>query len=233
MIPVALVILLTAFLTVTQLRNELRIRQALGIPSPQLQEFGYRLQRSEASRRTLEQEVAVLRERVAVMRWRSVEGQEDVLALNAEVERLRAQAGLTSVEGPGVVVEMRDSPRALLPGEDPNNVLVHYTDLQAVVNELWAAGAEAVAINGERFTVGSSIQCVGATILVNRRRVTPPLRIEAIGQPETLDSYLRRSDGQIAYLRAFDFPVSMSRSARLLVPPYRGPIPVASVRIGQ
>ena len=167
--PVAVVLLLTAFLTVTQLRTERSIRRMLGMPSTQLQEFGYRLTRSESARRALEQEVEMLRERVASMRRLSVEGQAGLVALNTKVEWLSVLSGLTALQGPGVVIEIRDSTRPLGRGEDPNNVLVHYTDLQSVVNELWAAGAEAVAVNGERFTVASSIRCVGTTVLVNGR----------------------------------------------------------------
>ncbi len=221
---VTAILLLTGFLAATQLRTESRIRQILGIASTQLDEFGYRLQRAEAARRSLEQEVETLRERVTAMRRRSVEGRAGVRALNAEVDRLRAVAGFTALQGPGVVIEIRDSARPLQAGEDPNDVLVHYSDLQAVVNELWAAGAEAVAVNGQRFAAGSSIQCVGTTLLVNRRRITSPFRIEGIGDPAVLDAYLHRPDGEVAYLAAFGFPVSVTRSASLLVPPYSGPL---------
>lgn len=224
---VALVLLLTAFLVVTQLRTERRIQQTLGVPSTQLRELGYRLWRLEAARRALEQEVESLRTGVASARRASVEAQTGLLALNAELEVLAMQVGVTALQGPGVMVEIRDSARPLVAGEDPNDALIHYTDLQALTNELWAAGAEALAINGERFTVGSSIQCVGTTVLVNRRRIAPPFRIAAIGDPVALEAYLDRSSGQVAYLRAFGFPATVRRDDSVQVPPYRGPVPAA------
>lgn len=220
---VALVLSLTALLLVVQLRTERTIRRTLGIPSPQLEEFGYRLRRAEGQRQAMEQEVAVLRERVAEMRRIAIGGQDDLRRQDEELDRLRALGGFTALAGPGVLVEIRDADRALLLGEDPNDVLVHYTDLQAIVNELWAAGAEAVAINGERFTVNSAIQCVGTTVLVNRRRITPPFRIEAIGDAEVLPTYLGRPAGTVQYLRAFGFPASIAPARDLVVPAYRGP----------
>lgn len=223
----AVVLLLTAFLAVTQLRTEWRIQQTLRIPSTELEELGYRLQRSEAARRALEREVESLRAGVASARRASVEAQTGLLALNAELEVLAMQVGVTALQGPGVLVEIRDSARPLAAGGDPNDALVHYTDLQALTNELWAAGVEALAINGERFTVGSSIQCVGTTVLVNRRRVAPPFRIAAIGDPVALEAYLDRPSGQVAYLRAFGFPATIRRDDSVLVPPYRGPVPAA------
>jgi len=225
MAPVAVVLLLTAFLLVMQLRTERSIRRFLGIPSSRLEEFAYRLVRSEAERRALEEEVESLRGRVTAMGRLSAEGRAGLESVSAELEHLSALSGLTALQGPGVVIAIRDSTRQLAPGEDPNDVLVHYTDLQSVVNELWAAGAEAVTINGERFTVGSSIQCIGTTVLINGRRIAPPFRVEAIGDSDGLTGYLGRPQGTVAYLRAFGFPVITTRARQVRAPAYRGPLP--------
>jgi uncharacterized protein YlxW (UPF0749 family) len=59
-------------------------------------------------------------------------------------------------------------------------------DLQTVVNEIWAAGAEAVAVNGQRLTALSAIRSAGDAVLVDFRPLTPPYRIEAVGDPHKL-----------------------------------------------
>ncbi|MDQ7843939.1 MAG: DUF881 domain-containing protein [Armatimonadota bacterium] len=223
-----IVLLLAALLLTLQFRTERAIREALGIPSPQLEAFGYRLRRAETQRRAMEEEVAALREQVAEMRRIAAGAEGELRRLSGELDYLRALAGLTALAGPGLVIVLRDSDRVPLPGEDPNNVLIHYTDLQAIVNDLWAAGAEAIAINGERLFVGSSIQCVGATILVNHRRLAPPFRVEAIGNPEALRTYLLRPAGTVQDLRALDFPATIAAVRHLVVPPYRGPLPITS-----
>ena len=225
---VAVVLLLTGMLLAVQLRTERTIQRTLGVPSPRLQELAFRLRRAEVQRQNLERDVASLRDRIAVIGSAAAEREDGLRALAGDVDRLRVMGGFTAVEGPGIVVELRDSSRRLRSGEDPNDVLLHYTDLQAVVNELWVAGAEAVAINGERFTTVSAIQCVGTTVLVNRRRLSPPFRIDAVGEPAALRASLTRPSGAVAYLRAFGFPASVTRAGRLRLPPYRGPLSGAS-----
>ncbi len=229
-IAVAAVLLLSGLLLTVQMRTERVIQRTLGMPSPQLQELGFRLRRAEVQRQVMEREVTALRDRIAVVRQTTVEREDSQRALVNDVDRLRALGGFTAVEGPGVAVELRDSARVLRPGEDPNDVLLHYADLQAVVNELWAAGAEAVAINGERLTTVSAIQCVGTTVLVNRRRLSPPFRIDAVGDPAALRAYLTRASGIVGYLSAFGFPASVTRAGSLRLPPYRGPLSATSAQ---
>jgi uncharacterized protein YlxW (UPF0749 family) len=94
---------------------------------------------------------------------------------------------------------MSDNPRPLRAGENPNDVLLHYTDLARIVGDLWAAGTEALTINDERFTATSGIECVGTTVLVNRRRIVPPFRIAAIGDPEVLVRSMARPGGAWIY----------------------------------
>ncbi len=61
-------------------------------------------------------------------------------------------------------------------------------DIQAVVNALWATGAEAIAVNGQRLTVQTAIRSAGAAILVDFRPLSPPYVIEAIGNAQTVET---------------------------------------------
>ncbi len=121
----------------------------------------------------------------------AAEGSEAALAgLNEQVRAAELAAGLTPVVGPGVVAEIADSKRPVPPGEDPARYLVLVDDLRDLVAALWAAGAEAIAINGERLTARTSVSGAGASILINVTPYSPPYRIEAIGPPGLLDRYL-------------------------------------------
>ncbi len=176
---------------------------------------------AEAERQDLEQQVAALREKVAALARDAAKDEISLRRGAAELDRLKMMAGLTPVTGPGIVLDVRDSVRRPAPGEDPNDGLVHYTDLQALINDLFAAGAEAVAVNGERFTVASSVQCVGTTVLVNAKRLAPPFRLQAVGDEAALEAFVTRPEGAARTLQAFGFPVAVSR-ARLVLPAYRG-----------
>jgi uncharacterized protein YlxW (UPF0749 family) len=221
---VGLTVVLAAggFLAATQIRSELEIREHLRIPSTRLNELAIRLQKQERRRAALEAAVGELRHQVAVLEREAAERQSGVARMNREVSELRALAGFIPLEGPGVVVEMRDSPRPIEPGDDPNKTILHYTDIHAVINDLWAAGAEAIAVNGERIITRTGFTCVGTTILCNTKRIAPPYIIVAIGDPARLLAHLERAAGPTEILRAFGFPLRLQGMERVTVPAYRG-----------
>lgn len=142
---------------------------------------------------------------------------------NTEVEELRSQVsdlievqrtvsgpseamqmanGRVPVVGPGVVVKLWDAPmRESLPeGVRPDDLIIHQQDLEAVINGLWAGGAEAMAVQGHRVTARSSIRCVGNVLLIDGSVYSPPYEISAIGEPRALMSSLMSSPEILTYL---------------------------------
>jgi uncharacterized protein YlxW (UPF0749 family) len=108
--------------------------------------------------------------------------------LYAELEEARTGAGLIGLQGTGVVFRVEDSSR---PGA-PADGLVSARDLRTLVQELWLAGAEAIAINGERVTVSTAVLDIGGSVLVNSAYLAPPYTVAAIG-PSDLYSRLQAS----------------------------------------
>lgn len=109
---------------------------------------------------------------------------------SAESQGLGVAAGAVGVKGPGFVVTLDDAASAGKGPADSDprtgsaaNETVQAVDLQAVVNGLWEAGAEAIAINGQRLSSTASIRFAGEAILVDFRPLTRPYVIEAIGDP--------------------------------------------------
>lgn len=92
------------------------------------------------------------------------------------MDLLRYQAGLCAVEGPGIMVTLNDSKQKVKLGDNQNLYIVHDEDLLRVINELRAAGAEAIAINDQRLVSRSEIRCVGPTVTVNGKMFGPPFR---------------------------------------------------------
>ncbi|MEI2775573.1 MAG: DUF881 domain-containing protein [Tetrasphaera sp.] len=118
----------------------------------------------------------------------------------ARVEQLRLAAGTVAVTGPGLVVTLDDDPRARDTPADGEGIVLS-RDLAIVVNALWAAGAEAIAIDDQRLSARSAIRFAGDAILVNFRPLVPPYAIEAIGDPESLPAAFAQGDGA-AYLKS-------------------------------
>ena len=100
-----------------------------------------------------------------------------------------ADAGLTALRGPALTVRLNDAPRradGTRPNARPDDLVVHQQDVQAVVNALWAGGAEAMTIMGARVISTSAVRCVGNTLLLEGRVYSPPFVITAIGDPDRL-----------------------------------------------
>ncbi len=138
--------------------------------------------------------------------------QDETRALSAEIEGLSAEAlsegdaemlealmtaaavaGTVAVTGPGLALTLSDSPRAAEGGQDAADERVQDIDLQIVTNGLWASGAEAIAINGQRLTALSAIRSAGEAILVDLTPLIGPYRVEAIGDPDDLQTAFART----------------------------------------
>lgn len=210
------------FIFTVQSRTEQSIETGLQVSSGRLEEVAYRYRAEEQRQAAMRAEIADLRRQITDDEQRAAADQRVAASLTEELGTLRAAAGLTGVRGPGVAVTITDSRRPLRPGEDPNLVLIHYSDVRAVVNMLWAAGAEAVAVNDERIMTTTGLSCVGTTILCNTRRMAPPYRIVAVGNADAMMAAAQARGGILDQLRAFEFPVTVTAGTDLLVPAYSG-----------
>lgn len=124
----------------------------------------------------------------------------DLAKLRARVKSLEEPTGLTDVEGRGVRVTLTDTPNPeAFPDADPNFLIVHQQDIQAFVNALWAGGAEAVTLQGQRLISTTGIKCVGSTVVLDGVPYSPPYVIEAIGDPDRMNASLLTSPGAVTY----------------------------------
>jgi uncharacterized protein YlxW (UPF0749 family) len=157
-------------------------------------------------------------------------GSKRLRRLVAEVNRLRAGSGLAPLRGPGVVVTLEDSERAPATRAEQADLVIQDVDLQLVVNELWRAGAEAVAVNGRRVVSTTAIREAGGAILVNYGAVASPYRVVALGRAESLARRLTGS--QVArrfqvWTQVYGLGFDVSTVSSLRVPALSG-IPVLS-----
>lgn len=146
-------------------------------------------------------------------------GQSHLELLGKELEQMKILAGLTRVEGPGVIVQLQDSPKRL-PLEDNNPLIIHDKDLVDVCNELKAAGAEAIAINGQRLVAMSEIRCSGPVIQVNGMQIgsSQGYTIQAIGDAEALEAGLKLPGGIVDTLRLVGIVVQIRKEKRIEIP---------------
>lgn len=144
----------------------------------------------------LEQRVDDLRDEVARLRDQQLAG-----AQARQLRDLEAVTGLARVQGDGVVVHVADGPEQQDPvtGAHVAEARILDYDLQRIANALWAAGAEAVAINDRRLTATSTIRHASGAILVNRRPVAGPYEVAAVGRDDLADRFA--ASGTAGYLQ--------------------------------
>jgi uncharacterized protein YlxW (UPF0749 family) len=190
-------------------------------------------ERADVQRR--EREAAELRNEVEALSQRVAQGDGRVAEAGA-ADGLEMAAGLVPVEGPAVTVALDDAPRregrpAL--SDDPDDLVVHQQDVQAVVNALWSAGAEAMTLMGQRIVSTSAVRCVGNTVILHGRVYGPPFVVTAVGDPDRLREALDRDPGVLVFRTYVDqfglgYSVRTQRSVRL--PAYDGPLELPHVR---
>ena len=140
--------------------------------------------------------------RVEVEQLQSESSSGLAAAVRGKADSLAPWVGLAPVSGEGVQVTLDDAGYSLdtLPeGYSVDDVVVHQQDLQAVVNAMWAGGAEAVMVMDQRIVSTSSVQCVGNTLYLQGRVYSPPFTVTAIGDPAQLHAALTADPVLVTY----------------------------------
>ncbi|MFG2942459.1 DUF881 domain-containing protein [Streptomyces sp. NPDC048282] len=190
------------------------------------QELIDRIDRETASADKLETSVDKLRDDVsarqrAALKESGGSGRADLVGI---------LSGATAVHGPGVKLVVNDAKEASSGGDGSNpretsgfsdTGRVRDHDMQRVVNGLWASGAEAISINGQRLTALSAIRAAGDAILVDNRPLVPPYTVLAVGDGERLGSRFQDSPDGL-YLHAleqnFDIRATISTESDVRLP---------------
>jgi len=187
-----------------------------------------------------ERQASALRQSVAAQ-TDALGGQDVPIAhQRLRADGYRTQAAFTALRGPGLTVRLDDAPRrpgAHRPGEPSNDdLVVHQADVQAVVNALWAGGAEAMTIMKVRVISTTAVRCVGNTLLLDGRVYSPPFEITAIGDPDALQRALRVDEGVQRFRQAvadygLGYRETVERDVRL--PAYESTGTVRTARVPQ
>ncbi len=150
------------------------------------------------------------------------EGQNEASEeLEKELAKIKRYAGLTPVSGPGVELSVQSISRyAELGNADGNNITDEH--LLKIINDLYSAGAEAIAINDRRLTVLSEIRLAGSHINVNGVPLSTPYRITAIGNATALKGRLEIKEGIVEYLSEFGVSVKVQVKENIVIPAFAG-----------
>lgn len=149
----------------------------------------------------------------------SISSDENSVEKQEELKKINTYLGLTDVEGPGVIITLRDNTNSMLGIADD---LVHDNDLREIVNILKNNRAEAISINGQRIVPSTAITCAGTVIQVNNEIVGSPFVIKAIGNQNMIDN-LTMSGGYIYWLvNRYGIDVKVEKSDKIKIEKYTG-----------
>jgi uncharacterized protein YlxW (UPF0749 family) len=165
---------------------------------------------------------------------------QPVKAAQEQADSMRQAAGFTALQGTGLTVTLNDSPRRASEtdpnGPDNDDLVVHQGDVQAVVNAMWAGGAEAMSIMDIRVISTSAVRCVGNTLLLHGQVFSPPFKITAIGEPTAMHRALESAEGVQQFRDAVaDFGLGYTETVErnVTVRAYDGSSDLRSAKVAQ
>jgi len=218
-ISIALVSLVLGIMLSTQFKI---VKKGGVVTAQRAEELATQLKQLQSEKEALLKQISELEAKINAYEDSASKNSVITQTLKSEVEKYKELAGLTDLQGPGVIVTVNDSKQPVPPGQDPNLFLVHDEDLLRIVNELRAAGAEAISLNDQRLIATSEIRCVGPTVVVNSVRFAAPYVIKAIGDPDTLEAALKLKGGVVDSLATWGIEVNIKKSDKIVIKKYDG-----------
>jgi uncharacterized protein YlxW (UPF0749 family) len=217
---VAAVALATGFLVAGQVKVQLLT------PTNQVaryQALVRSVQQLEAGNADSRAKIASLRSQIDALEAAAAQRSAATQALQNQVADLRAHAGLTTLHGPGVEVDLADG----IPGTASNGdagYQVNFKDVQDLVNLLFAKGAEGIAANGRRITPLSAFSGSGGEVVIDQGpAITSPLKIVAVGDRNRMEAALN-DPGGLPDIRArevqFQLQINFRGAPDLALPAY-------------
>ncbi|WP_370091972.1 DUF881 domain-containing protein [Streptacidiphilus sp. MAP12-20] len=187
------------------------------------------IQQRSQQNATADANVAALRAQIDQLARQHSNNPADAARLTA----LEQAAGLDPLAGAGVTVTLNDAPpnaTARIPGvpqPQPDDLVIHQQDLQAVVNALWRGGARGIQVQDQRLISTSAVRCVGNQLILQGRVYSPPYVVKAVGTPTSLitslngDSYIQN---YLQYVAAYGLGWKLDQSKAMTLPGYSGTV---------
>ncbi|MGA5128499.1 DUF881 domain-containing protein [Streptomyces olivoreticuli] len=160
-------------------------------------------------------------------------GNGNSAAENEKLTGLEASAGTSKIDGTGLTVTLTDAPPNAtpripgVPDPQPNDLVIHQQDLQAVVNALWQGGAKGIQVMDQRLISTSAVRCVGNTLILQGRVYSPPYKVTAVGDRGTLRKALDSSpsiQNYLQYVAAYGLGWKVDQHDAVTLPGYSGTV---------
>ena len=191
------------------------------LPSMRSKELILELETVNQKKTALENEVILLEEELTKIK--DSVSQENALidSLSRQLELYKKFAGMTKVMGQGIEITIDNSKDEFSTNNNNDNNIVHeYNLILNLINELNAAGAEAISIGGQRLVNTTEIRTAGDTLMVNKTPLYAPIEIKAIGNSKTLNASISQRFGIVSIIRDKGFFIEINQSEKVIIEKY-------------
>lgn len=217
-ISVAVVCIALGIMLALQLRT---VKDVGGIVSPQrAQELAIQINKLNQEKNKLIEERNSYLDRIKEYEDEAASGDVYLQRLREDLLKMRMVAGLEDVQGPGIIVTVSDPPVSEDVIDTFSLVMYYYEYLLMLVNELNAAGAEAISINEQRVIANTEIRIAGYHLNINGVKFAPPMVFKAIGDADTLEAALKLKNGLVETMTRDGILVNIKKTDNLIVPKY-------------
>lgn len=223
-IGVGLIAMFIGIVLAMQISNASSSEQGGLVPILKLKDYEVALKQARAEKEDALDELADVEARLNAIEKETAAEDEIVKGLVSDTERYKMIAGVTDVQGPGIVMTINDPEVADEYQEDISVITYNYELLLSVVNKLKEAGAEAISINENRIVQTTEISLAGSHININGASTAPPYEIKAVGNPDTMHNALTIRGGTVDILKKYDLKVSIVKKQTVKIPRYSGVI---------
>ncbi len=222
-VSMAVMVFIISFAVTWQIKGVKKANAVTGQMSNRVETLQANLKTEMDKSEGLMQQIVQLQTDLAKYREQAAQSGDATQILKDELIRAEAIAGLTDLEGSGIIVTLKDGMKSdtVLTYDDGYGI-VHDSYILSTINELRAAGVEALSINDERILATSEIRCVGPTVSVNSTYIAAPFEIKAIGDPDTLENALRMPGGAVDKAMFYGVDVTIKKSNKMYIKKHTG-----------
>lgn len=224
-IGVGLIAMLVGLVLAMQLSNAASSEQGGLVPILKLKDYEVALKQTRAEKEEALDELQRVESRLNAIEKEMADEDEIIKGLVEDTEKYKMIAGVSDMQGPGIIVMIRDPEITDEYQDDISVITYNYELLLSLVNKLKEAGAEAISINENRIVQTTEISLAGSHININGTATAPPYNIKALGNPDTLHNTITIRGGTVEVMqKKYDLKVAVTKKDDIKVPRYSGVI---------
>lgn len=197
------------------------------LPNQKSKELAIELRKYQEDKDKLINELHNLEKNIKEFQDDATEDNTYLDGLSKELERYQIFAGLEDVKGPGLIITIEDEINENIFNEndiiieETSSIIDYYDYILTIISNLNIAKAEAISINGLRYTSFSELLRVGSHLNFNGIAIGSPIEIKVIGPKENLEAALIYTDGVIDIMKnILHFKINIETDDNIIITRY-------------